>query len=84
MKLTLDRDANVAYLRLAEKVGSVRTIEPSESIRVDRGPDGAVYGIEFLDAHRQILSEPHQDLELEDLANGKNQSVPLEGLFSPK
>ena len=57
MKLTYDPRYNVAYLRLAEKPRQVETIRISEQLNIDLSPDGRVYGIEFLNANEQLLSE---------------------------
>ena len=47
MKLTYDRDRNIAYLRLRPKGGEVETIRVSDELNVDIAPDGSVCGIEM-------------------------------------
>lgn len=56
MKLTYDRDANIAYLRLRPKGAEVNTIRISDEMNIDISPDGSVYGIELLNANEQLLS----------------------------
>ena len=55
MKLTYDPAANVAYLRLRERVGEVETIELSADLLVDMDETGAVCGLEFLNANEQLV-----------------------------
>lgn len=57
MKLTYDPKYNIAYLKLHEKPAEVDTIRLSEDLSVDIAPDGTVYGIEFLDARHQLMTE---------------------------
>ena len=57
MRITYDPRHNVAYIRLQEKIGRVETIQVSEGLNVDLTPDGAVYGIELLNANRQSGAE---------------------------
>jgi uncharacterized protein YuzE len=54
MKLTYDPKRNIAYIRLREPSVEVETIRLSDEVNVDIGPDGAVYGIELLDANAQL------------------------------
>jgi uncharacterized protein YuzE len=55
MELTYDPRYNIAYIRLREKAGEVDTLHISDSLNVDIGPDGTVYGIELLNANEQLL-----------------------------
>ena len=54
MKLTYDRDRNIAYLRLRPTRSEVETIRVSDELNVDIAPDGSVYGIELLNANEQL------------------------------
>ncbi len=54
MKLTYDPKYNVAYIHLQKKTAQVETIRLSDELNVDMAPDGTVYGIELLDAKRQL------------------------------
>ena len=56
MKLTYDRDKNIAYLRLRPQGAQVDTIRIGDELNIDIAPDGAVYGIELLNANEQLRS----------------------------
>ncbi|MCZ7604991.1 MAG: DUF2283 domain-containing protein [Planctomycetota bacterium] len=78
MKLSYDAELNVAYIRLHDrKSRDVETISVSEDLNIDIAPDGTVYGIELLDAKRQLFSKDHGELVLEDENSGKVRSVKL-------
>lgn len=54
MKLTYDPAHNIAYLRLRDPAGTeIQTIRISDEINIDPAFDGAVCGIERLNAHAQ-------------------------------
>lgn len=74
MRLSYDPKHNVAYIRLHEKTSQVTTIKLSDEINVDIASDGTVYGIELLNANRQ-LAEDQGKLILE-LA-GQRQEIAL-------
>lgn len=78
MKLTYDSDLNVAYIRLhARKARDVETISISEDVNIDIAPDGTVYGIELLDAKRQLFGKGQGKLVVEDANSGETVSVKL-------
>jgi uncharacterized protein YuzE len=79
MKLTYDRDRNIAYLRLRPKGQNVETIRVSDELNVDIAPDGSVYGIELLNANEQLRGSDDGQLILVDEAEGREFSVPLSG-----
>jgi len=54
MQLTYDRGHNIAYIRLREKSAEVETLRISDELNIDLAPDGAVYGIELLNANAQL------------------------------
>jgi uncharacterized protein YuzE len=74
MKLSYDPQYNVAYLRLHEKTEQVTTIKVSDELNVDIAPDGTVYGIELLNANKQ-LADDHATLIVE--SQGRRQEIPL-------
>lgn len=76
MKLTYDRQRNIAYLRLRPKSTEVETIRVSDELNVDIAPDGAVYGIELLNANEQLRAADNGNLVLVD-EEGHETSVPL-------
>ena len=77
MKLTYDRDRNIAYLRLRPKDSEVETIQVSDELNVDIAPDGSVYGIELLNANEQLRAADDGKLVLVDQAAGKQFELPL-------
>jgi uncharacterized protein YuzE len=75
IRLTFDPEANAAYLTLCDddaQHGSIETVRVESStgyIHCDFLPDGRLFGIEFMDARRQIntdivtaLQEPEEQL----------------------
>ena len=77
MKLTYDRDQNIAYLRLRPKGAEVETIRVSDELNVDIAPDGSVYGIELLNANEQLRAADGGQLVLVDEVEGREVAVPL-------
>jgi uncharacterized protein YuzE len=80
MKLTYDRDRNIAYLRLRPKQGEVETIRVSDELNVDIAPDGSIYGIELLNATEQLRAGDDGKLVFVDEVDGKEFALP----FSPR
>jgi uncharacterized protein YuzE len=54
VQLTYDPCHNIAYIRLREKSAEVETLRISDELNIDLAPDGAVYGIELLNANAQL------------------------------
>jgi uncharacterized protein YuzE len=77
MKLTYDRDRNIAYLRLRPMGGEVETIRVSDELNVDIAPDGSVYVIELLNANEQLGAADGGKLVLVDEVEGKESALPL-------
>ena len=77
MRLSYDRDRNVAYLRLLPKTIGVETIRVSDELNVDIAPDGSVYGIEPLNANEQLRAADGGQLVLVDEVDGREVAVPL-------
>lgn len=44
---------------------------------MDVGPDGTVYGLELLDASKQLAKGAFQELEVENEESGERRRVPL-------
>jgi uncharacterized protein YuzE len=76
MKLTYDRERNIAYLRLRPRGTEVETIRISDEMNVDIAPDGSIYGIELLNANEQLRSTDDGKLVLVD-EQGRETSVAL-------
>jgi uncharacterized protein YuzE len=79
MKLTYDPGRNVAYLRLHGKTGEVETIRVSDELNVDIAPDGTVYGIELLNANKQLRAENGGKLVVVNEALGERREMALGG-----
>lgn len=77
MKLSYDPRYNVAYIRLREKSGQVETIRVSDELIIDLAPDGAVYGIELLNANEQLQAGDGGRIVVVDAANGKERALTL-------
>jgi uncharacterized protein YuzE len=77
MKLTYDRDRNIAYLRLRPKGTNVETIRVSDELNVDIAPDGSIYGIELLNANEQLRAGDDGKLVLVDSKDGRQVAMPL-------
>ena len=60
MKVTYHPQHNVAYIALREKREQVETVRLSDEVNVDLAPDGAVYGIELLNANQQLTADGGQ------------------------
>lgn len=55
MQLNYDLRRNIAYLRFREASDvEVETVRLSDELNVDLAPDGAIYGIELLNANEQL------------------------------
>jgi uncharacterized protein YuzE len=77
MNLSYDPRYNIAYLKLREKTLQVQTIKVSEEINIDLSPDGTIYGIELLDANRQLQNLAGGKLVIENEATGGRAEVVL-------
>lgn len=77
MKLTYDPKHNVAYIRLKEATAQVDTIRVREELNVDLAPDGTVYGIELLNANRQLADGHAGQLVVVDESSGRTSALTL-------
>jgi uncharacterized protein YuzE len=78
MKVTYDPKYNIAYLALREKRAKVKTISLSDEVNVDIAPDGTLYGIELLNAAKQLKTKAKGiGFTISNLATGKSVLVPL-------
>jgi uncharacterized protein YuzE len=68
MKLTFDREHNIACRRLRPRGAQVETIRVSDELNVDLAPDGSVYGIELLNANEQLRAADDGKLILSEAA----------------
>lgn len=77
MKLTYDPQYNIAYICFREKRAEVETLQISEELNIDLAPDGTIYGIELLDAKRQLAGEHNGALLVVNEVSGRQSEVPL-------
>jgi uncharacterized protein YuzE len=77
MYLTYDPEFNIAYIRFRTKRAKVKTIEVSNELNVDIGPDGRLYGIELLNANQQLGSQRVKKLIIENRRSGKKSQFAL-------
>jgi uncharacterized protein YuzE len=77
MRLSYDPKRNVAYFRLRASGAGVETIRLSDEVAIDIGADGAVAGIELLNANEQLRATDGDNFVLEDESIGKLTTVPL-------
>ena len=67
MKISYDPKVDAAYIRLKEGRLEVTTQRLTEDIAVDYAPDGAVVGIEILDASKYFAKHKQPQIKLENL-----------------
>ncbi len=75
MKLLYDPRYNIAYIHLREKREDVESIRLSDEVVIDIAPDGAVYGIELLNANEQIRQTDDGKFTLVNEATGKISEI---------
>ena len=71
MRISIDAKHNVAYIHLQDRPETVDTVELSEDLLLDMGPDGTVYGLELLNANEQLRTAGLAQLEIENLKSGE-------------
>lgn len=77
MKFTYDPRYNIAYIRFQEKRTDVESIRISDELIVDVAPDGTIYGIELLNANKQLQREDSGKLLVINEATGDSIELPL-------
>ena len=77
MRMSYDPRHNIAYLRLREKTAEVETNRVSDEVNIDIAPDGAVYGIELLNADAQLRASDDGRLVFVNEAVGEQQEIVL-------
>lgn len=74
MKVQYDPSVDAAYIRFREGKVEVRTVRVTEAVAVDLGPDDEVYGVEVLDAARNLGLRP--DVTSVQVDQAQPNSVP--------
>jgi len=77
MRLTYDPRFNVTYIHFYEKTAEVETIRVSEELNVDLAPDGTIYGIELLNANKQLHADEMGYVLLVNEATGVKAKLPI-------
>lgn len=75
MRLTYDHAVNAAYITLGNEPGSLKTVQVSDEVLIDFNANGVIYGIELLDARRQLGLGNELSLMIE--AGGGSLALPL-------
>jgi uncharacterized protein YuzE len=75
MKLTYDPKYNIAYLKVGKRCGDVQTVHISESLNMDLSPDGSLYGIELLNANKQLFEKGEASFIFENKVSKKSKEV---------
>ena len=75
MKLTVDPEANAAYMQLREKTGDLETVCVGDELNVDLLPDGTVYGIEFLNAREQLKADDRGGYTVVNIGTGEEKTL---------
>ena len=57
MRITYDPEANSAYIFLTERTGEIETHVITDDVIIDVLPDGMLFGIELLNANRQLQTD---------------------------
>ena len=77
MKLTYDPKYNIAYLKFQDKSAEVHTLKVSDELNIDLASDGTIYGIELLNANKQIYRKDEGKLLLINEATGEKAEISL-------
>ena len=77
MQFSYDPRYNIAYIRFHKQQAEVESIRVSDELIVDMTPDGTVYGIELLNANKQLTREEPNVLEVINEATGQRLKLPL-------
>jgi uncharacterized protein YuzE len=77
MKLTYDPLHNIAYLQLRDEKKTVDSIKISEELIIDISTDGTVYGIELLNAQKQLQDKNSLHLLFVNEATGEEKELTI-------
>lgn len=75
MKLTYDPRHNVAYIHLKDQKMEVQSVQIYDDLIVDIAPDGTIYGIELLNANKQIKFGKGEKLTVINEETNKSQEL---------
>lgn len=77
MKLTYAPKHDIACICFHDKQADVESLGISDGLVVDLALDETVYGIEFLNANKQLQSEDMGELVVVNEATGQYANLPL-------
>ncbi len=77
MQFTYDSRYNIAYIQFGDKRAGVEAIRVSDELIIDMASDGAVYGIEMLNANEQLQRSELAGLVVINEATGERAEAPL-------
>ena len=77
MKLTYDPKYGVAYICFRDKPAQVKTIQVGDELNIDVAADGTVYGIELLNANKQLTGDNLGALVVVNQASGDSAEIKL-------
>lgn len=78
MRLTYDPRYNIGYIYFKEKKTEVESIKISDEIIIDIDTDGSIYGIELLNANKQLLQNDDKGKVLfENEATGEKKEFSI-------
>ncbi|MCF8459175.1 MAG: DUF2283 domain-containing protein [Flavobacteriales bacterium] len=77
MTLTYDPRYNIAYIKLREKTATVNSVKVSEEVVIDLGEDGTIYGIELLNAKKQLQDKNSLHLLFINEATGEEKTIEI-------
>ena len=75
MKVTYDPNNNIAYIRFRSKAKEIETLQISEEINIDIAADGCIFGIELLNARKQLFEPDNGGLSLVNVATGEAKEL---------
>lgn len=77
MKITYDPKHNIAYIKLREETAEVETLKISDELNIDLSPDGSIFGIELLNANKQLQTDNNAKIVVFNKESGAETELSL-------
>ena len=77
MRMTYDPRRSVVCIRLRPGGWEVESVRVSDEITIDLTPDGAVSGVELMNANEQLRASDERRVIVKDEADGREMTFPL-------
>ncbi|MCL4378367.1 MAG: DUF2283 domain-containing protein [Actinobacteria bacterium] len=77
MEISYDKKYNIAYIKIRNKTVKVKTVKISDELNVDISSEGKIYGIEFLNANKQLRIGKSNKIIFIDKSSGKKTQIPI-------